>query len=274
MSTLLREPIVHLMVAGLVLFVAGEVHRQRVDTYRVVISPQREAHLGRRYALQFGAAPDTATLEELVQRDIEEEILFRRGLALGLDRDDEIVRRRIVQKTRFLLQDLQAPAEPSDAELESYFAAHPRRYGQDARVTFTHVYFSVHVGEEVARARARQALDVLARRAEQPGDLGDAFHDSYHFSAYEREQLHRLFGRSEFADAAFTAPLERWTGPYRSAYGVHLIRVEARAEAQPATFAAVRDKVRADYLLDAQTRANARTFDELARDFTVVRESS
>jgi peptidyl-prolyl cis-trans isomerase C len=270
----LREPLMHFLAAGLLLFAASEIHRRHIDTYRIVITPQREAQLARRYALQYGAQPDGATLEQLVERDIEEEILFRRGLALELDRDDEIVRRRIVQKMQFLLQDLSAPAEPDDAELAAYYKAHAQQYITPARVTFGHIYFSSNGDDEQARARALQALEELSKDGARAGLLGDPFPDLYYFSAYETEQVRRLFGHTEFSKAVFSAPLKAWAGPYRSSYGWHLIRVDARHEARRQELTEVRDQVRTDYLLDAQTRTNAAALDDLAREFSVARTKS
>jgi peptidyl-prolyl cis-trans isomerase C len=99
-------------------------------------------------------------------------------------------------------------------------------------------------------------------------------HDLRHFSAYEPGQIQRLFGRTEFAAAAFSAPLLRWAGPFRSGYGWHLIRVEARQQAQQPELSAVRDQVRTDFLLEAQARVNRTAFDDLASQFKVVRTKS
>lgn len=271
-GTLLREPLLHFVLAGCVLYLAGESHRGRVDAHRIVITPQREAHLADRYELQFGAPPDTQTLAQLIDSDVEEEMLFRRGLALELDKDDEIVRRRIVQKMRFLLEDVSAPSEPSDSELSAYYQAHAARYAVPTRITFSHVYFSADDGEQAARERASQALDLLASGRLHDSDVGDPFPDRYHFSAYEPEQVYRLFGRGEFSEAALSAPTGRWVGPLRSTYGWHLVRVDARSEAQQLQLASVRDRVRTDYLLDAQARTNATAFEALARGYAVVRE--
>jgi peptidyl-prolyl cis-trans isomerase C len=296
----LREPMLHFLVAGLVLFIVGEVHRRQADPHRIVLTPQREAQLANRYALQFGGSPDVGARAALVEQDLEDEILYRQGLALGLDRNDELVRRRIVQKIRFLLEDLNAPAEPADEELNAYYASHVERYTVPARVTFSHVYFSSEGGEEHGRARAMRALDTLTtgesgqealnRRAAQnlsparnlsrpaiegfPSDIGDPFPDLSHFSAHDAQQVRRLFGETEISAAAFSAPLRHWAGPYRSTYGWHLIYIDHRTESARQAFAAVRDKVRTDYLLDAQARANKAAFSDLAREFTVVRVKS
>jgi hypothetical protein len=269
---LLGEPLVHFVVLGLALFFGGEIHRRAADPYRIVITPLREALLAKRYELQFGVAPDAEQMGQLVERDIHEEILFRQGLVLGLDKDDEIVRRRVVQKMQFLLDDRHAPEEPTEVQLASYYKEHVARYGQPARVTFSHIFFSAEKGP--APDRAREALDKLSTGGADPASLGDPFPDLYHFAAYEPEQVYRLFGHTQFADAAFTVPVHRWVGPYESSYGWHLIRVDDRQASVRQTLADVRERVRTDYLLDRQKSANVASFDEVAREFTVVHERS
>jgi peptidyl-prolyl cis-trans isomerase C len=270
----LREPLLHFVVAGFVLFVAGQAHRRETDPLRIIVTPEREAQLVNRYALQFGTPPDAATRAALVDREIEEEMLFRQGLALGLDRKDELVRRRVVQKMQFLLEDVSPPAEPVEAELRTFYSLHAGRYTTPARVTFSHVYFSSERGEEFARARALQTLKDLGTDGRHPEEPGDPFPDLSHFAAYDAKQVHRLFGPTEMTDAAFSAPPGRWVGPYESVYGWHLLYVDSRQDSERQTFAAVRDKVRTDYLLDAQDRANRQAMRQLAREFTVVRAKS
>jgi peptidyl-prolyl cis-trans isomerase C len=266
----LTEPLVHFVAAGLVLFVASHLRGKNDDAHKIVITPRREAQLANRYAMQFGAPPSSTTMSQLVEEEIEQEILFRRGVALGLDRDDEIVRRRVVQKMQFLLHDVQAPPEPRQAELSAYFDQHEQRYWSPPRVTFSHVYFSSNEGDDVARARARHALQ-RAIQGEDASSLGDSFPDLHHFAAYEPEQVYRLFGRTELAAATFAVPVGGWMGPYRSSFGWHLVRVEARQESQRPTFAEVSDRVRTDYLSDEQARRNLAAFNELASEYQVIR---
>lgn len=271
---LCREPLLHFLLAGFVLFVVGEIHRQRADPFRIVVTPEREAQLVNRYVLQFGSRPDEATRAALVDRDIEEEMLFRQGLALGLDRNDELVRRRIVQKMQFLLEDVNPPAEPAEGELRAFYSLHADRYETPARTTFSHVYFSSERGDHAARARATQALKALETGGAHAEDLGDPFPDLSHFAVYDSKQVTRLFGRTAMADAAFSAPVGQWAGPYKSVYGWHLIHVDERSNAARPAFTRVRERVRTDYLLDAQDRANRQTMTQLAREFTVVRAKS
>jgi len=267
------EPLAHFAAAGFVLFVAATVYQHQTDLHRIVITPAHIAELENQYALQFGDKPDPATLDALIKRDIHDEVLFRQGQDLKLGQDDQIVRRRIVQKMQFLIQDLNAPPEPSDAALQAYYDAHAAHYATPQRASFSHIYFSSDKGgDEAAKARAAAVLKTLSNATTRAPDLGDPFPDLYDFSAYEPEQIYRLFGHTPFADAVETAPVGRWAGPFKSGYGWHLVYVSAREGAAKPPLAQVREAVRTDYLQDTQDATNQTAFDKLARDCRVVRK--
>mgnify|MGYP001555650397 CR=1 FL=1 len=269
----LKEPLFHFALAGSALFIAGRFYQEQTSVYRIVETPAHTAQIANEYALQFGSQPDAPTLKALVQRDLHDEILFRQGLAMGLDKDDEIVRRRVVQKMQFLLQDLHPPAEPTDAELTAFYNAHKDRYVQPAHVTFSHIYFtSGSGGPDAAKKRAETILAKLPAGTTRAPDLGDPFPDLYDFSNYDVEQVSRLFGHTPFADALFKAPVGKWSGPFRSAYGWHLIYIDARKSDEQPPLSKVRDAVRTDYLQDAQDKANHAAFADLARQYTIVRQ--
>ena len=272
-SRALREPLVHFLIAGLALFLAGQVYASHTNQHRIVITPAHVDQIANDYALQFGARPDPATLEALVQRDVNDEILFRQGRALRLDQDDQIVRRRVVQKMQFLMQDLNAPSEPTDAQLSTYYQAHTAHYAAPASTTFSHIFFSSDIaGEAAARGRAQAVLKGLSDRVTRAPDRGDPFPDLYDFAAYEPGQVERVFGHTPFAHGVASAPVGRWAGPFRSGYGWHLVYVSGRRAAASPPLAQVRDAVRTDYLQAAQDAANKAAFDKLARDYRVVRQ--
>ena len=94
------------------------------------------------YRRQYGAPPSPQQLDALVDRSITEEMIYREAVQVGLDKDDEIVRRRLIQKYEFLQQDINTPTPPTDAQLVHFYAVHPELYRVPERLTFTHVYFS------------------------------------------------------------------------------------------------------------------------------------
>jgi peptidyl-prolyl cis-trans isomerase C len=268
------ESLAHFLIGGLALFVAGRVYETETSRYRISVTAQHVAQLANAYVQQFGARPDAPTLEALVQRDVHDEILYREGLVLKLDEDDEIVRRRVVQKMQFLMQDLDAPPEPTELQLQAYYNVHASRYVTPQRVTFTHVYFSADkAGDTAARVRATTVLATLSNSSmTRAPDRGDPFPDVYDFAAYEPEQVYRLFGHTPFADAVFSTPPGQWAGPFRSTYGWHLIYVEAHQNAERPPLTAVRDRVREDYVQEAEDHSNEASFNRLAQRFMIVRE--
>ena len=273
LARILREPLTHFLILGLAVFVAAQVHAGRTSQHRIVITPAHVAQLANDYALQFGAKPDPATMEALIRRDVNDEILFRQGRAMRLDEGDQIVRRRVVQKMQFLMQDLNAPAEPTDAQLSAYYQAHGAHYAAVPRASFSHIFFSSDTaGDAAAKARAEVVLKSLNDGITRAPDRGDPFPDLYDFAAYEPGQVERVFGHTPFAQVVASAPVGRWVGPVRSGYGWHLIYVSARQAAASPPLAQVRDAVRTDYLQEAQDAANKAAFDKLARDYRVVRQ--
>jgi hypothetical protein len=259
------------VLIGLALSAVTTGYRHYTDQHRIVITPVHVAQVANDYALQFGSLPDARTLDVLVAEDTREEVLYREGLALGLDKDDLIVRRRVVQKMRFLTEGLNPPAEPSRAQLEAYFKAHAANYAEPARVTFSHIFFSAdRGGAGAAKARALQVLRDLGKDVARAPERGDSFPDAYDYTSQDADQLKRLFGATPISTALLEQAPGAWFGPVQSAYGWHLVRIAARTETQPATLDQVADRVRTDYLLEAQQRSNKEAFDRLARQYTVV----
>lgn len=273
LGRLVREPLVHFLLAGALLFAISEHHKAATDQHRIVVTPERIRQLTDGYRAEFGTDPGPKTLQRLVDHYVDEEVLYREGVARKLDQDDEIVRRRIVQKMQFLQQDLAAPAEPNEAELQAWFAAHRGAYVRPASVSFSHVYFSdVHGGSDAARARAAKVLASLADGTVRAPEKGDAFPDLYDYAGFGPEQAQRLFGQSEISRALFQAPAGRWAGPFRSGYGWHLVRIAQVEPARPLSFAEARERVRTDLLQSREAQANDRAFASLKARFRVVRE--
>lgn len=270
---LTREPLVHFILAGLVLFGLAEHHRRASDQYRIVITPARIAQLTSAYAAEFGSPPPPAMLPRLIDDYVSGEVLLREGLARGLDRDDEIVRRRVIQKVEFLEQDMASVPEPTGAQLQAWYARNGGRYKEAGKVSFSHIFFAADVANQaLVRGRAAAVLAQLAHETVRAPQLGDSFPDSFDFSGFGPAEARRLFGPGELTEALFKAPVGRWSGPYRSAFGWHLVRLtEAKPGGVPA-YAVMRDEARKDYLSEARAAENARRLAALRARYRVVRE--
>jgi hypothetical protein len=224
--------------------------------------------------LQYGRYPTAAQLESLVDGFIREEVFYHEAQKLGLDQDDEIVRRRLVQKYEFLQQDLAIATDPSDADIKAYFEKHADHYRIPQTAAFSQVFFSVdRRGEASARAAAELAAGKLnAAGVDRAPEDGDPFPGPEDFPALSAEEAERVFGLGELTAGLFQLTPGHWSAPLRSTYGWHIIRMEAYTPSRPADFERVKEQVRRDFLEDARAARNEANYAQLRRNFEIVRE--
>src|SRR5262249_25132990 len=154
-----------------------------------------------------------------------EEVLYREALALGLDKGDTIVKRRLAQKMDFLAEDLSAVSEPTSAELAAWFESNAERFALEPRVSFRHLYFSPDRSGPRAREDAERALATLAGApvdAPAAAALADPFMFQDYYGDRSPEQLAKLFGLG-FTGDIYKLEVGAWQGPIESGYGWHLI---------------------------------------------------
>lgn len=263
----LREPLVHFFALGAALFAlhaaVAPPPRERIEVAAAFVDAMRAEQRER-----TGRPPDPAETRGLVERYVAEEILYREALALGLDRGDVIVRRRLVQKMELLAR--AAVRDPSEADLAEHLAAHPERYRMADAVSFRHVFVSRDRHGAASAARAEELLAAL-RAGADPAPLGDPFIAGASFARRTRSDLEAAFGAS-FAEAALTAPLAAWSGPIASTYGLHLVHVSAREGAGAPDLAAVRARVREDLLNERREAAVRAEVERLRTRYTVLIE--
>ena len=271
----LREPILHFLLLGAALYAAVAFWQPAAaDRFRIVVDKPLVALLAKTYQSQFGQPPGEVELKALLDRYVEDEMLYREGIALALDREDEVVRRRIVQKVRFLTEDRAAIEPPDDAALQRYFEANRERYALPETHSFSHVYFSPDkAGEAAARAAAVAELARLSKSGvDRAPERGDRFPGPSDLAAATVADLGRLFGSSsELVASLAEAPVGSWSGPFRSGYGWHLVYVSAREAEHPVPFAEVRQQVEQDYVQAERTRRNEEGLDLIRRKYSVVR---
>jgi len=271
---LLKEPLFHFLLLGAAVFALNAWREQARNSGESGESPRIEVssavieRLRAGYERQFGRPPDEEELRGLVTAHIREEVLCREALALGLDRDDTIVRRRLAQKMEFLTDDIAGAAEPDETAVAKYFAANAARYAHPPRVSFRHVYFSREKRGADAEAAAGRALEELKHGA---GDdaMGDAFLHGFDFMESGRDELSALFG-PEFPGKVAEFPAGEWCGPVASSYGLHLVRVGTRAEPRTATLDEVRAAVVRDCTEERRRSTNREVFERLRARYEVI----
>jgi len=269
--TWLREPLLHFLILGALLFwlaaALGDPAGGRSD--RIVVTAGDLEQLEAGFERTWQRPPTDEELAGLVAERVREEVLYREALALGLDRDDTIVRRRMRQKMEFLSEDLSA-AEPSDADLESWLGANREKFRLEPRVTFRQVYLSRDRRGDATRADALRLLDELRRAddAVDPATLGDPLPLPNEVRDLSGSEVARLFGGAFSTRVQQLVP-GRWEGPVESAYGLHLVQVLERVEARDPELAEVRDAVAREWLADRRERAREDLYRELRSRYEV-----
>lgn len=220
---------------------------------------------------QFGQAPTPPQLRTAIERQASEEMRYREAMALGLDRDDTVVRRRMAQKYDFLLGEGSAPASPSDRDLRAYYAAHGTRYQAPVAFSYCQVFFGGDAdGTALSRARAALASLSASERAGPATRLTglDLLPAPRCQDRVPADRLAAAMGPG-FAAALPRLPRGAWAGPVQSGYGYHLARVTATAPGSSLSFDQVRARVEADWRADAVVRARQADEAKLRRRYRI-----
>lgn len=269
-ARLLREPFFHFTLIGAAIFVfslwRGGDAGQAVENQIIFTNSDLE-QLVIGWRAQGLPAPNAEQFQRLLDARIREEILYREAVAMGLDQDDTIVKRRMAQKMDFLAEDLSTLQEPSEADLEAWFDSHQQDFTFPPRVDFRHLYFSFDRHRDKTREAAASALVTaqgLAGDSSEAAALGEPFMFKDSYASRTPEQLAKEFGE-KFARAIFELKPGTWTGPIESGYGWHLIFIESIIPGRIPAFEEVKSEVRAQW--ETQQRAQ---FKEEA--FRVMRE--
>jgi PPIC-type PPIASE domain len=272
LRTILREPLLHFLVLGAGLFVlfglVGEPAGERPD--RIVISAAKVENLAELFTRTWRRPPTPAELDGLIEDHVKEEILYREALALGLETDDIVIRRRLRQKMEFISEDT-APVEPTEAELQAFLAEHADRFRKPARLSFAQVYLSPDRRGEDAWGDALRLLVALDAGKSDPAASGDPFLLEQDYRDLATHEVERLFGGA-FAARIAELPLGRWSGPVASGYGLHLVLVRARTPAEQPALGEVREEVANEWRAARREEANRAFYDRLRASYEVIVE--
>jgi hypothetical protein len=271
----LREPLLHFLLIGLLLFgIYVYVNRGRSGTKsskQIVLSLDELRTITAYFQSQWHRPPTAQEFQALVEDKIKEEVLYREGLAMGLDKDDTIVKRRMAQKVQFLTEDVAAAHEPSTAELKDWFGKNTDKFGLPSRYSFRHVYFSPDKRGRNVHDDAAKALAKIAGQPEDSSLIASA--DRFMFQDYYGDRAPSAIAKEfgpQFAVALEKLKPGSWQGPIESGYGWHLVFVDTVIPGRIPAFEEVESEVKTAWLGEQKAQAWQKAYQEMRAKYTVL----
>jgi hypothetical protein len=271
LKKLLQEPLLHFLVLGAGIFAvyhfvsSGNANKPG----QIVVTQGRIDALITGFTGTWQRPPTRSELDGLIRDYVREEVCVRQAVALGLDKDDMVIRRRLQQKLQFVSEDLISQVEPTDDQLRKYFQTHPDMFRSETRFTFRQVYLDPQrhkdMGGDVVRL-----LDQLRGRGEAK-EFGDPTLLDHEFGSITVSDVARQFG-DKFATKMTALSVGQWQGPIESAFGVHLICVTDRKEGRLPQFEEVTAAVRREWTNAQRQEANNKFYKSLVSHYVVTIE--
>ena len=271
-KTLMRDPLCHFVLFGAVLFAINAVTGQTPGDNKVITVDQaRIDWLVTGSTQERGRSPTPNEVQQLVDNYIQEEILYREAMALGLGEDDAIVRRRLIKKLRFMIEDVAMAEAPSQETLHDFYLEHTTTFRQPETYSFSHHYFSADSRSD-ARQDAMQALAQLTHEQVEnpPRSLGDAFMLGHSFASKSHTQVVDLFGE-HFASSVTQLPEAQWQGPLPSAYGWHLVKLTQKHPGYLPEYHEIKDDILALWQAKHSQKANDQAYERLQSSYRIER---
>ena len=274
---ILREPLVQFFFIGALIYLLYGVFAEPVaeETDKtIVVSAGELEWMNASWQKRWNRPPTAEEFDGLVQQYIKETVLYREALTMGLNKHDQIIRRRLAQKLEFLAKDLVALTPPTEEELQTYFNEHMSFYQEPARFTFTQVFIDPDKRGNATLADAEKIKATLIAQGdavENAGELGDDLMLQNYYPENDKADIQRLFG-SGFAESVTELSPGQWHGPVLSGYGVHLVYVHSIIEPPAPDFTEVRERVTLDWETARGIELNQKFYTSLRDQYTIIIE--
>ncbi|MEZ5461335.1 peptidyl-prolyl cis-trans isomerase [Dokdonella sp.] len=268
MSRILHEPLVHFLILGTLLFVLyASVKGGSGAPDEILVTRGQVDNLRSQFSKVWQREPSRQELDGLVENWVREEVLYREGRKLGLDVNDQVIRRRVMQKIEFLAEGA-TPQVPTPAELQAWLDAHPDDYQIEPRYSLTQIYF-----DPSRHGDALEADVIAARKALLEGKPVES--DTTQLPATLRDrplsEIVRVFG-SRLGDSIASMETGQWSEPLASGFGVHLVRIDLKEPGRVATLAEAKKAVERDLLYERTMQGKQAFYLERKSNYTVRME--
>lgn len=275
MKFLMREPLVHFLLIGAALFLLFELFDDPAgqQSSRIVISEGQIKFLKASYTRTRQRTPTKVELQGLIDGHVREEILYREALALGLDKDDSVIRRRLRQKLELMSDNLAGIAVPTDGQLQQFLETNADQFRIEPQIAFHHVFIDIAKHGISADDEAARLLALLSNEGGRPDPdaLGDRLMQPKSFNLTPVSQIARLFGTS-FSLELVNFPPGKWAGPVQSGYGLHLILVIEHVAGRLPRLDEIREAVEWEWTAAHRKELKENIYNKLRDRYTVVFE--
>ena len=274
-TRLFTEPLVQFLIIGACIYGAyalfGAPEEDFRDT-RVYVDSARINGFISEWESRWNRPPTRDEIDGLIQSYIKEDVLYRQAVAMGLNEDDPITRRRMAQKLEFLTSDLAMMVQPAEGELEKYFSGNSEAYRAPDRMTFSQVFFDPDSRGNKTLEDAEKALvrlQAAGAPTEESMQVGDGFMLQRDFVSVTGMEAARQMG-SGFVEAVVQLEPGAWHGPVLSGYGVHLVYLYSHEKLPPPMFEDVQAAVLENWQREQREKFNADFLENLKTRYEIV----
>lgn len=275
----LNEPLLHFAVLGAILFGAYALLREPVSTpvaapagadHRVVVTAERVRQLASGWQEMWGHPPSQSELDQLIEDEVRDEVLYREGMAQGMTENDDVIRQHLRDKMLAIAENGADLSEPSEADLRAFYDAHSEDYRVEPLMSFAQIYLDGGREPDVVQQEANELLGRLrAGEVERPWELGDRTELPHELGEYPESDVRLTFGPA-FVDNLRSLPRGTWEGPVLSKLGLHLVRIDEWTDARTQPFDEVREDLKGRWIDERVADARERFYAPIRARYTVV----
>lgn len=274
MNKLLKDPLFHFLLIGAAIFLIFNVFNKSEDLENtIVISAADIAALQANFSRTWQRQPTEKELSGIIEESIRDEVAYREALAMGLDRDDPYVRRRMRMKTELLMEDIISLTPPTDEELNTFLVENRDQFKQQPEIAFSQIFFNA----EKRGASLESELNAIKQQLQSSQtdlsqDLGDAIMLPQNYPLAALNIVKRQFGEA-FAEQIITLDPGIWSGPVVSTYGVHLVLVRDRVDGYDPELAEIRPVVEREFMANRRKHIKEEAYKKLQEQYEIVVET-
>lgn len=268
-----KEPLMAFLLLGAAIFALFQQVSTdyQTDNADIVVSKNQIQSLKLGFNKVWQRSPDANELDKLIKNHIREEVLYREALALGLDKNDSIVRRRLSQKMQFLSEDIADLEKPDDKTLQAYLDDNIDKYMKPSSFSFRQVYFNTGKRGKATQSEAEALLIQLNKGQIDGRDSGDSIMIEYQFDLMRDTEVERLLG-AKFIQALDGLPIGSWQGPILSGFGLHLVFIDEFVASEASKLDDVRGEVNRDWMAEKRIETNQAIYDKARQRYSIVVE--